>query len=92
MKHTPGTTVPGVILHKNTRLFLGNVHRYKPCVRGARKKFPDIVCFAKIVIEIFPGFVYNDCSVARATVTVIVGGGGLPERRTHNHVHCKFYS
>lgn len=79
-------------MHKNTRLFLGNVHRYKPCVRGARKNFANIVCFAKIVIEICLRFVYNDFNVARATVTVIVGGGGLPERRTHNHVHCKFYS
>lgn len=67
------------------------MHCHSTFVRVLRKKFADIVGFAKIAIEKFSPLVYNKHNVAQVTVTVTAEGGGLPERRTQNHVHCKFY-
>ena len=68
-----------------------NVFIDKAFVRALRKNFRHIVENAKISIAILPGFVYNNSNVARATVTVNVEGNRFPERRTLNHVYCKFH-
>ena len=90
-KQSPQRLRVGVILYKFHKAVLVNVHLRDSFVHLVWKNFGYIVGFAKIVIEIKALFVYNDFNVAQATVTATVEGGGFPERRTNNNVHCKFY-